>query len=153
MFNIKLYDYSPKSGMSLYELDLFITLESIKKLLLTQIPLAVLLDAQLNCVTKKKEDINIMDYDYDNIMSLAKKNNFKKIMIMRNSWGDGNWCIVNKVFFKPDGIYGNAYGHIHYKNGNVENGLIPCSGTYAWRVIKVLDEDLEIIGLKKKGND
>ncbi len=29
--------------------------------------------------------MNDLKYDYDNIMSLAKKHNFKKIMIMRNS--------------------------------------------------------------------
>lgn len=85
-----------------------------------------------------------MDYEYDNIMSLAKKHNLKKIMIMRNSWNDGNWCIVNKVVFKSDGKYGWAYGHIHYKDGNKINGEIPCAGTYAWRVIKVLEEDLEV---------
>lgn len=85
-----------------------------------------------------------MDYEFDNIMSLAKKNNLKKIMIMRNSWSDGNWCIVNKVVFKSDGVYGYAFGHIHYRNGNVENGRIPCAGTYAWRVIKVLEEDLDV---------
>ncbi len=30
------------------------------------------------------------NYEYDNIISLAKKHNFKKIMIMRNSWDSGN---------------------------------------------------------------
>lgn len=53
-----------------------------------------------------------MDYEYDNIMGLAKKYNLKKLMIMRNSRSNGNWCIVNKVVFKPDGIYGFVYGHI-----------------------------------------
>ncbi len=33
-------------------------------------------------IAKKMNDL---EYDYDNIMSLAKKHNFKKIMIMRNS--------------------------------------------------------------------
>lgn len=84
------------------------------------------------------------NYEYDNIMSLAQKHNFKKIMIMRNSWNTGNWCIVNKVVFKPDKKYGYAYGHIHYANGNKCNGSIPCAGTYAWRVIKELEEDLEV---------
>lgn len=83
-------------------------------------------------------------YEYDNIISLAKKNNFKKIMIMRNSWNYGNWCIVNKVILKPDGVYGFASGHIHYANGDKENGQITCADTYAWRVIKVLDEDMEV---------
>jgi hypothetical protein len=85
-----------------------------------------------------------MTYEYDNIMSLTKKHNLKKIMIMRNSWSSGNWCIVNKVVFKPDGKYGFAYGHIHYKDGNISNGEIPSAGTYAWRVIKVLEDDLEV---------
>ena len=43
-----------------------------------------------------------MEYEYDNIISLAKKSNYKKIMIMRNSWGKENWCIVNKIVIKPD---------------------------------------------------
>ena len=91
-----------------------------------------------------------MDYEYDNIMSLAKKHGLKKIMIMRNSWGDGSWCIVNKVVFKPDEKYGYAYGHIRYSNGNKSNGSIPSAGTYSWRVIKVLDEDLEIVYQKSE---
>lgn len=82
-------------------------------------------------------------HEYDNIMNLAKEHNFKKIMIMRNSWGNGNWCIVNKVEIKENG-YGSAFGHIHYSNGNKSNGSIPCAGTYAWRVIKVLEEDMEV---------
>lgn len=89
------------------------------------------------------------DWSYDNIMGLAKKHNFKKIMIMRNSWNNGNWCIVNKVVFKPDKKYGYAYGHIHYANGNKSNGSIPCAGTYAWRVIKVLDEAMEVEYIEK----
>ncbi len=91
-----------------------------------------------------------MEYEYDNIMSLAKKHNFKKIMIMRNSWSNGNWCIVNKVVYKPDGKYGWAYGHTQYKSGDKENGQISCAGTYAWRVIKVLEEDLEVDYIKDK---
>ena len=35
--------------------------------------------------------------DYDNIIALARSVNFKKIMIMRNSWNTGNWAIVNKI--------------------------------------------------------
>lgn len=80
---------------------------------------------------------------YDNIMNLAKQNNLKKIMIMRNTWGFGSWCIVNKVAFDGKG-YGNAYGYIHYKNGNTHHGEIECAGNYAWRVVKVLDEPLEV---------
>lgn len=85
--------------------------------------------------------------EYDNIMNLAKSNGLKKIMIMRNSWGYGNWCIVNKVIFKRNG-YGFAYGHIHYADGNVKNGKIECAGTFAWRVIKVFEDDLEVEYLK-----
>lgn len=88
-------------------------------------------------------------YEYDNIMSLAKKSGYKKIMIMRNSWNFGNWCIVNKVVLKPDGIYGFAYGHTHYKSGECFNGKIDCAGTYAWRIIKVLEEDMEVKQLEK----
>ena len=79
---------------------------------------------------------------YDNIMNLAKEHGLKKIMVMRNTWGFGSWCIVNKVVFKPNG-YGSAYGHIHYKNGNTDHGEIKCAGNYAWRVVKVLDEMME----------
>ena len=92
-------------------------------------------------------------YEYDNIISLAKQYNFRKIMIMRNSWNNGNWCIVNKVIIKPDNKYGYAYGHIHYANGNKENGAIPCAGTYAWRVIKVLEEKMEVDYVKEKKKD
>ena len=90
-----------------------------------------------------------LNYDYDNIMSLAKMHNFKKIMIMRNSWNNGNWYIVNKVVFKTDEKYGYAYEHIHYANGSKSNGSIPCAGTYAWRVIKVLEEDMEVEYMEK----
>ena len=84
---------------------------------------------------------------FDNIMSLAKQSNYKKIMIMRNSWGRGNWCIVNKVILKPDGVYGSAYGHIQYADGNKFDGSIPCAGCYSWRTVKILDDDLEIVQL------
>lgn len=42
-------------------------------------------------------------YEYDNIIGLARTRKVKKIMIMRDSWNNGNWCIVNKVKIKPDG--------------------------------------------------
>ena len=89
------------------------------------------------------------DFEYDNIISLAKKHNFSKIMIMKNSWSNGNWCIINKVVIKPDGKYGYAYGHIHYANGNKENGLISGAGTYAWRVIKVLEDNMDVEYIEK----
>lgn len=91
-----------------------------------------------------------MENGYDNIISLAKKSNYKKIMIMRNSWDKGNWCIVNKIVIKPDKKYGYAYGHIQYADGNIKNGSIPGAGTYAWRIVKVLDEDMEVIELNSK---
>ena len=83
--------------------------------------------------------------EYDNIIALAKKSNYKKIMIIRDSWENGNWCIVNKIVIKPDGKYGYAYGHIHYTNGNTKNGNISCAGTYTWRIIKVLEDDMEVV--------
>ena len=64
------------------------------------------------------------EFEYDNILNLARKHNFKKIMIMRNSWNTGNWCIVNKIVVKPGGKYAYATGHIHYANGNKTNGTI-----------------------------
>ena len=91
-----------------------------------------------------------MEYEYDNIICLAKKHNFKKIMIMRNSWNYGNWGIVNKVLIKPENKFGFAFGHTHYANGNTENGQIGCAGNFAWRVIKVLDEDMEVVYLSDK---
>ena len=81
-------------------------------------------------------------YEYDNIMSLAKKAGYKKIMIMRNSWGNGSWAIVNSVTLKPGGKYGFAEGHIHYSNGTTKNGNIECAGNFSWRTIKVLEEDM-----------
>ena len=83
-------------------------------------------------------------YEYDNIMSLAKKAGYKKIMIMRNSWGNGSWAIVNSVTLKPGGRYGCAEGHIQYSNGATKNGNIECAGNYSWRTIKVLEEDMEV---------
>ena len=82
------------------------------------------------------------NYEYDNIMALAKKAGYKKIMVMRNSWGPGSWAIVNSVTLKSDGKYSFASGHIHYANGNTSNGNIHCAGNYSWRTIKVLEEDM-----------
>lgn len=86
-------------------------------------------------------------YEYDNIMSLAKQAGYKKIMVMRDSWNDGNWAIINSVRLKPDGKYGFASGHIHYANGNTCNGSIPCAGCYSWRIIKILDQDMTVTQL------
>ena len=86
-------------------------------------------------------------YEYDNIMALAKKANYKKIMIMRNSWGQGSWAIVDSVTLKPGGRYGFASGHIHYSNGNTKNGNIECAGNFSWRIVKILDEDMTVTKL------
>ena len=88
--------------------------------------------------------MNTASFHYDNIMALAKEADYKKIMIMRNTWADGNWCIVNKVVLKPGGKYGFAYGHIHYRNGNEYTGSIDCAGNFSWRTIKVLEENMEV---------
>lgn len=89
-------------------------------------------------------------YEYDNIMSLAKKANFKKIIIMRDSWNYGNWAIVNSVTLNPDGKYGSARGHIHYANGDTKNGDIFCAGCYTWRTVKVLEDDMKVIQRKAR---
>lgn len=86
-------------------------------------------------------------FEYDNIMALSKKADYKKIMIMRDSWSYGNWAIVNSVTLKPDGKYGFASGHIHYADGNTKNGNIECAGCYSWRIIKILEEDMDVIQL------
>ena len=88
--------------------------------------------------------MNTLGFNYDNIMALAKKADYKKIMIMRNTWGDGSWCIVNKVALKSGGKYGFAYGHIHYSNGNEYDGSINCAGNFSWKTIKVLDDNMEV---------
>jgi hypothetical protein len=58
-----------------------------------------------------------------------------------------------KVVFQSDGKYGCAYGHIHYKDGNKIKGSISGAGTYSWRVVKVLEEDLGILSLPEKKVD
>lgn len=94
----------------------------------------------------KKEVSNVDDKnDYDTILSLARKNNFKKIMIIRDSWNGENWCIVNAIKIKPDGKYCRPYGYIKYANGDTFNGYLPAANTYSWKLIKVLDEDMKVI--------
>ncbi len=83
--------------------------------------------------------------EYDTILSLAKKSNFKKIMIMRDSWNAGNWCIVNTIKIRPNGKHCNPYGYIKYVNGNTFNGYLSADNTYSWKLIKVLDEDMKVI--------
>jgi len=83
--------------------------------------------------------------EYDTILLLAKKSNFKKIMIMRDSWNAGNWCIVNAIRIIPNAKYCNPYGYIKYANGNTFNGYLPADNTYSWKLIKILDEDRKVI--------
>jgi len=65
-------------------------------------------------------------------------------MVKRSShWGEGNWCIVNRCNLKPadknGNVYGDAYGHIHYADGNEVNGKIPNAGCGGWSLIKILE--------------
>lgn len=83
--------------------------------------------------------------EYDTILSLARKSNFKKIMIMRDSWNAGNWCIVNTIKIRHDGKHCNPYGYIKYANGNTFRGYLPADNTYSWKLIKVLEEDMKVI--------
>lgn len=57
--------------------------------------------------------------EYDTILSLARKSNFKKIMIIRDSWNTGSWCIVNSIEIKPDGEHCKPYGYIKMQMGIV----------------------------------
>ena len=82
--------------------------------------------------------------EYDTILSLARKNNFKKIMIMRYS------CIVNSIEIKPNGEHCKTYGYIKYANGNTFNGHFPADNTYSQKLIKVLDEDIKVIKSKNE---
>jgi hypothetical protein len=96
-------------------------------------------------------------YEYSNLIALARSVGFKKIMVMRNSWSNGNWGVVNKIYIKDDTnetYCKNVTGHIHYKNGNTSNGSFSCFNTYAWRIIKVFDDqNIEIILPKKKKSE
>lgn len=85
-----------------------------------------------------------MEDEYNTILNLIKASNFKKIMIMRNSWGFGSWCIVNKIVLKDDNRLSYALGHIHYKDGNTSTGSIDGANTYSWKTIKIFNEDIEV---------
>ena len=50
--------------------------------------------------------------EYDTILSLVKKQ-FKKIMIMHDSWNTWNGCVVNIIKIRPDGKRCNLYGYIN----------------------------------------
>lgn len=80
----------------------------------------------------------------DNIFNLAKKAKYKKILVKRDSWNVGNWCIVNYVRLNPSNQYGVAYGHIQYANGNTHHGKIDCAGNFSWQLIRILKEDMTV---------
>ena len=65
---------------------------------------------------RKGSDFLSDKIEYDTILSLARKSNFKKIMIIRDSWNTGNWYIVNSIEIKPDGEHCKPYGYIKYAN-------------------------------------
>lgn len=92
--------------------------------------------------------------DYTNIIELARRADFKKIMIKRNSWSYGSNCIVNQIVLKDnkDETYcAYVLGHIKYSNGTRRTGVIECANTYAWRTIKVFeDEEIKVV---KKGEE
>lgn len=88
--------------------------------------------------------------EYDTILALARKSNFKKIIIIRDSWNTGNWCIVNSIEIKPDGEHCKPYGYIKYSNGNTFKGYLPADNTYSWKLIKVLDENMKVIKSKNE---
>lgn len=85
-----------------------------------------------------------MEDKYDTILNLIKSSNFKKIMIMRNSWGFGNWCIVNEIILQNNEKLAYALGHTHYNDGNKATGIIDGANTYSWKIIKIFDENIEI---------
>ena len=88
--------------------------------------------------------------EYDNIISLAKENSYKKIIIRKGSWSrPENWCRVDRIIINPDEKYGFAFGYINYADGNIKQGKIDGAGTYNWKVIKVLDEDMKVEQRKK----
>lgn len=96
---------------------------------------------------------SIKENQFYNITQLVVASNFKKIMVCRNSWGGRSYAIVNKIRFdknrNPQYACISAIGRIKYMNGTTFYGSLPCVGTYAWRLIKVLDEDLEVEFIEK----
>ena len=88
--------------------------------------------------------------EYDTILALARKSNFKKIMIIRDSSNPANRCIVNSIEIKPDGEHCKPYGYIKYSNGNTFKGYLPADNTYSWKLIKVLDENMKVIKSKNE---
>ena len=73
---------------------------------------------------------------------------------MRKSWNVGNWGIVNKIYLKDnkeEQYCNNVTGFIQYSDGTKFNGSFPCYNTYAWRIIKVFDdENIEVVYPKCK---
>lgn len=86
--------------------------------------------------------------EYTNIIELARRANFKKIMIKRDSWNYGNYCIVNEIKLKHDKnekYCDFVLGFIKYSNGDKKTGSIEGANTYIWRTIKVFDDqDMKI---------
>lgn len=80
--------------------------------------------------------------EYQNIVELAKENNYKEIMVQRDSWGKGGYGIVNELVLKSeDDKYGRyCLMYVHYANGNTKYNERMPSGTYSWKLLKVLDD-------------
>lgn len=87
--------------------------------------------------------------EYTNIIELARRANFCKIMIQKSSWSDGNWAIVNKIYLKDnlnEEYCKNVIGYIHYKTGKPYAGSISAHNTFNWKTIKILHDDkLDIV--------
>lgn len=89
---------------------------------------------------------------YRNIVELAKENNFKKIMVQRDSWANGGYGIVNELVLRSDD---DKYGlhclmWIHYANGNEDYNAIMPSGTGSWKLLKVLEDQNMKVSIKPK---
>lgn len=81
---------------------------------------------------------------FDSIFNLAKLAGYKKIMVVRDSWSLGNWCIVNWVCINEKDPYGIAYGHINYANGNKHHGKIDDACATSWKLVRILDEEMTV---------
>ena len=78
----------------------------------------------------------------DNIFNLAKKVDYKQIVVKRNTWRN-SWAIVHYVRLDGKG-FGKAYGNSHFSNGTVQKGEINCAGCYQWKLINVLDKPMKV---------
>ena len=95
-----------------------------------------------NIEAKSKNKRNIDDSPSDNLFNLAKEAGYKKIMVKRESWPFGNWCIVNLMFRNVYDDFGSVYGHTKLSNGDNYHGLILDSDKDIWKLISVLKEDM-----------